>query len=178
MQSSEVARPAQVREGELYYLHVPCKRHPVAHVVEFLAVSQFLEDETACKSLWEMITSGFKTRSKFLTIWPHVRFVALHRVDGELVGALLVSTPLNWQIDYVIVRSDKRSQGIASSLVNETVNQAAARDVPYVMLTSRKGLRPLYEGTCGFTVVGGNAPNSSGLPSDTPYSQSVPTAIH
>jgi hypothetical protein len=39
-------------------------------------------------------------------------------------------------------------------LVNETLNQALAMKVPYVMLTSREGLRRLYEKTCGFAVVG------------------------
>ena len=50
-------------------------------------------------------------------------------------------------------RPEYRGQGIAESLVNATVNQALTRKVPYVMLTSREGLRPLYETACGFTVV-------------------------
>lgn len=145
------ARP----EGQLYYLHVPAGERPVARAVEFLPVSEFLEDEAACKALWEMISSHFRTRGKFLAVWPSVRFVAVDRRDGELAGALLVSTPLNWQIDYVVVRPDRRHEGIAAALVNETLNQAWSRKVPYVMLTSREGLRPLYEGACGFRVVGG-----------------------
>jgi predicted GNAT family N-acyltransferase len=69
---------------------------------------------------------------------------------------LLVSAPLNWQIDYVVVRDDARGQGIATSLVNATVNQALARHVPYVMLTSKESLRPLYAEQCGFTPVAGS----------------------
>ena len=60
---------------------------------------------------------------------------------------------MNWQIDYVVVRAEFRGQGIAEALVNATVNEALERKVPYVMLTSREGLRPLYESACGFTVV-------------------------
>ena len=85
--------------------------------------------------------------------WRHC-LVAVHRRAGALAGVLLVSTPVNWQIDYVIVHPDHRGEGIAAALVNETLNQALARKVPYVMLTSREGLRPLYEEACGFTVVG------------------------
>ena len=38
------------------------------------------------------------------------------------------------------------------ALVSETANQALAANAPYVMLTSRPELRPLYEGRCGFRV--------------------------
>jgi GNAT superfamily N-acetyltransferase len=141
-------------EGELYYLHVPAGPRPVGLPVEFLTAAEFLEDEPACKGLWELISSQFKTRSKFLAIWSSVRYVAVHRRDDEVVGLLLVSAPVNWQVDYVVVHPEWRGRGIAEALVNETVNQARARNVPYVMLTSREGLRPLYEGACGFTVVG------------------------
>jgi ribosomal protein S18 acetylase RimI-like enzyme len=144
-------RPA---EGELYYLQVPGEPRPVSQPVEFLSAADLLDDEPACKAVWDMITSQFKTRSKFLAIWPSVRHVALHRREGEVVGFLLVSAPVNWQVDYVVVRPECRGRGIAEALVAETLNQAAARHVPYVMLTSREGLRPLYEGACGFTVVG------------------------
>jgi GNAT superfamily N-acetyltransferase len=151
-------------EATYYYLHVPAGKRPAAQPVEFLPVQQFLEDEDACKTLWELIAGQFHTRSKFLTIWPGVRFVAVHRREGQVAGLLLVSTPLNWQIDYVVVGEEWRHQGIAAALVNETVNQALARRVPYVMLTSRAGLRPLYEGQCGFSVVGEKPLTPSPLP--------------
>jgi GNAT superfamily N-acetyltransferase len=145
----------RAKETELYYIHLPSEPRPVSKPVDFLPITQFLEDEEACKVLWQMITDNFKTRSKFLTIWPCVRFVAVHGRGSELGGLLLVSAPLNWQIDYVLVRPDRRREGIATALVHETINQALARKVPYLMLTSRAGLRPLYEGECGFVVVGG-----------------------
>jgi GNAT superfamily N-acetyltransferase len=142
-------------EAELYYQHVPRAVRPVAVPVEFVSVTQFLADEAACQTLWELVSSQFRTRGKFLSVWPHVRHVALCRDDqGAVTGLLLVSTPLNWQIDYVVVRPDARRQGLAAALVNATLNHALAAGVPYVMLTSREGLRPLYEGECGFTVVG------------------------
>jgi ribosomal protein S18 acetylase RimI-like enzyme len=140
-------------EGELYYLQVPADLRPVAHPVEFMTASEFLEDEPTCRAAWDIITTHFKTRSKFLAIWASVRYVATYHRDGELMGFLLVSAPVNWQIDYVVVRPEARGQGIAEALVNATVNQALARKAPYVMLTSREGLRPLYEGACGFSVV-------------------------
>jgi ribosomal protein S18 acetylase RimI-like enzyme len=145
-------------EPNLYYIHVPTELQPVLQEIEFLTVAQFLEEEPLCKAMWDMVSRSFKTRSKFLAIWQCVRFVAVHRRAEELAGFLLVSTPLNWQIDYVTVRDDMRGQGIAVALVNETLNQALTRKVPYVMLTSREGLRPLYEGQCGFTVAGSSEP--------------------
>jgi ribosomal protein S18 acetylase RimI-like enzyme len=158
------ARP-HAAEGELYYLHTPTAPRPVDQAVEFLTAAEFLEDETTCRGVWDMITTHFKTRSKFLAIWPSVRYVATHHRDGELVGFLLVSAPVNWQIDYVVVRPEFRGQGIAEALVNATVNQALARTVPYVMLTSREGLRPLYESACGFTVVATKpTPKSAAVP--------------
>ena len=150
----QIAPRSQTAEGELYYLHVPSEPRPVAHAVEFLTAAEVLEDESACRALWELMTAQFKTRSKFLAIWPSVRYVALHRRGGEAVGLLLVSAPVNWQIDYVVVNPEWRGRGIAEALVSATVNEALARKVPYVMLTSREGLRPLYETACGFTVVG------------------------
>jgi len=146
--------PRHTPEGELYYLQVPGHPRHVAHEVEFLSAAEFLEDEPACKALWELISSQFKTRSKFLSIWQSVRYIAAHRRNGEVVAVLLVSAPVNWQVDYVVVRPEWRGKGIAEALVHETLNQGLARKVPYVMLTSREGLRPLYEGACGFTVVG------------------------
>jgi ribosomal protein S18 acetylase RimI-like enzyme len=153
MSLTDYRPPAGSGEGELYYIHVPDRPRAVGQPVEFLTVGELLEDEPACRALWDMLSSCFKTRSKFLAIWPCVRYVAVHRRDGEVVGALLVSAPLNWQIDYVAVRPEWRGRGIAAALVAEAVNQALAREVPYVMLTSREGLRGLYEGVCGFTPV-------------------------
>jgi GNAT superfamily N-acetyltransferase len=141
-------------ENDLYYLCRPAASLPVAVPVAFHPVSEFLADEAACKQLWELVTTQFRTRSKFLAIWPGVRFVAVHRdAAGAADGFLLVNTPVNWQIDYVVVRADSRGQGIAAALVAETLNQAYLHRVPYVMLTSKPSLRGLYE-SCGFTVVG------------------------
>jgi len=107
--------------------------------------------------LWELISTQFRTRGKFLTVWQGARFVAVHRDPaGAADGFLLVSTPINWQIDYVVVRPDRRGNGIAGSLMAATMNQALRRGAPYVMLTSRPSLLSFYEG-CGFTVIGANA---------------------
>ena len=112
-----------------------------------------------------MITAHFKTRSKFLAIWPSVRFVAAHHRGDELVGFLLISAPVNWQIDYVVVRPEWRGHGIAESLVKATLNEALARKAPFVMLTSRPGLQPLYESACGLTVVAAKpGPKAAALP--------------
>jgi GNAT superfamily N-acetyltransferase len=138
---------------ELHYLCVPDRTHVVARPVEFRPIDQVLGDESLCTAIWDLVTEHFHTRSKFLAIWPSVRFVAICRNGREIGGFLLVSTPLNWQIDYVVVRENMRHQGVAAALVQETLNQAYVRRVPYVMLTSKESLRPLYEGQCGFTVV-------------------------
>lgn len=143
-------------EPELHYYCAPEGDLSVDLPVEFLGVQEFLADEPACRALWDLIGTSFRTRSKFLTIWTGVRYVALHRGPGGSVdGLLLVTAPINWQIDYVVVRPEARGRGVAGDLVRATLNEAHVRKVPYVMLTSREGLRPLYEG-CGFTVV--NAP--------------------
>jgi GNAT superfamily N-acetyltransferase len=105
-----------------------------------------------------MLVTQFHTRSKFLAIWPGVRYVVLHRDgDGQVNGFLLVTTPVNWQIDYVVVRPDSRGQGIASALVKAALNQAYLHKAPYVMLTSKESLRPLYE-SCGFEVIRNHCP--------------------
>jgi GNAT superfamily N-acetyltransferase len=138
---------------DLHYLCAPRYERPVDLPVEFITVQEFLVDEPACKLLWELISTQFKTRGKFLTIWPSVRFVAVCRdSDGCAAGFLLVTAPVNWQIDYVVVRPNARGKGVATALVNAALNEALLRKAPYVMLTSHENLRSLYEG-CGFTVV-------------------------
>ena len=141
-------------EAELFYIHVPCGYQPVRRPVEFLTVQEAVADESLCSALWHFISTAFRTRSKFLAIWPNVRYLAVDRQGTEIYGLLLVSASLNWQIDYVTVRDDMRRRGIAAALIRETLNQAWLRHVPYVMLTSKESLRPLYEGMCGFSVVG------------------------
>src|SRR3954451_43586 len=82
---------------------------PVDSPVESLPAQDSLADEPACKALWDLIGTGFRTRSKFLTVWPGVRYVALHRGPiGSVDGLLLVTAPINWQIDYVVVRPEAR----------------------------------------------------------------------
>lgn len=116
-------------------------------------MQQFLAEESACRELWNLLVSQFNTRSKFLAIWPGVRFVVVHRDDQNVAdGFLLVTTPVNWQIDYVVVNERSRGRGIAAAMVAEAVRQAHARNVPYVMLTSNASLRSFYE-SCGFSVV-------------------------
>ena len=158
-----------IPEGELYYFCTPNGDRPAADGVEVLPVDEFLADEPACKALWNLLSQHFRTRSKFLAVWPSVRFVAVHREpDGTVNGLLLVSAPVNWQVDYVVVRPEARGRGIASALVSAALNEAAARKVPYVMLTSRESLRPLYEGCCGFTVVGAANPVAPQLAAAVP----------
>lgn len=141
-------------DPELHYFCKPPGPRPVAVPVEFLTVQQFVADEPACKTLWALVTDQFRTRGKFLAVWPGVRFVALHRADDGTADAfLLVNAPVNWQIDYVVVSAAARGRGVATALVTEALNQAHARGAPYVMLTSKASLRPLYE-ACGFVAVG------------------------
>ena len=124
-------------ESELHYFCKPTAVRPVSHAIEFLTAQEFLADEPACKRLWELVSTQFRTRGKFLAVWPGVRFVAVHRDStGRADGFLLVNAPINWQIDYVVVCAESRGQGIASALVTETANQAFLRGAPYVMLTS------------------------------------------
>ena len=140
-------------EPELHYFCKPTALRTVARVIEFVTMQEFVADESACKRLWELLSTQFRTRGKFLAVWAGVRFVALHRdSDGNADGFLLVNAPINWQIDYVVVCPDSRGLGIASALVIETANQALLRGVPYVMLTSKESLRSLYE-SCGFIPV-------------------------
>ena len=140
-------------DAEIHYIHKPSGVRPVAGRVDFVPVHEFLADEPACKQLWELVSTQFRTRGKFLAVWSGVTFVAVHRdPDGAADGFLLVNAPVNWQIDYVVVRPDRRGNGIAAALVIEALNQAFLHAAPYVMLTSKAGLRGLYEG-CGFTAI-------------------------
>jgi GNAT superfamily N-acetyltransferase len=140
-------------ETELFYVCTPSEPQSPTVPVEFLPVGEFLADEAACRQLWNLVSTQFRTRSKFLAVWAGVQFVAVNRDDaGEVAGFLLVNAPVNWQIDYVVVRPDARGRGIAGALVAATLDQAYRRGVPYVTLTSKPALRPLYE-ACGFTVV-------------------------
>src|SRR5688572_24663662 len=96
-------------EPPLHYFQTPTGLREVSRPVEFLAAAEFLADEPACKILWDLVTSQFHTRGKFLAVWSGVRFVAVSRDDdGVADGFLLVNAPVNWQIDYVVVRQDRR----------------------------------------------------------------------
>ena len=145
-------------ESELYYFCKPTETLATGLPVEFLTVQEFLADEAACKMLWELLDTQFRTRSKFLAIWKTVSYVVIHRdAENSVDGLLLLTTPVNWQIDYVVVRPDARGQGIAGALVKAAVSQAYLQKAPYVMLTSKESLRPLYE-ACGFEVVKSSCP--------------------
>ncbi len=140
-------------EPELHYFCKPRQRLAVTHPIEFVTAAEFTSDESACKALWELVATQFRTRGKFLAVWSGVKFVAISRDQQSAAdGFLLVNAPVNWQIDYVVVRPDRRGHGIAAALLQETLNQAFLRGVPYVMLTSKASLRPLYESQ-GFTPV-------------------------
>ena len=141
------------REPELFYIYRPTEPRAPVMPVEFLSIGEFLAEEAACRMLWELVSTQFRTRSKFLAVWSGVRFVAVHRDErGNADGFLLVNAPINWQIDYVVVRKEARGRGIGAALVAETLDQAYRRRVPFVTLTSKPKLRKLYE-ACGFTVV-------------------------
>ena len=137
-------------------MHLICEpigRLVVDPPVDFVAVQDFLCDESACRAVWDLVTGQFRTRGKFLAIWPAVGHVVIHRdPTGAVDGFLLVSELVNWQLDYVVVRDDARGQGIASALVCGALNEACRRRVPYVMLTCADDLSPLYE-RCGFRPV-------------------------
>ena len=162
-------------ESDLHYLCAPTGPRPAGRAVEFLAAADFLADEPACRALWDLIATQFRTRSKFLAVWPGVRYVAAHRdAGGAADGFLLVNAPVNWQIDYVVVRPDRRGNGVAGALGAATLDAAYRRAVPYVMLTSRPGLRRFYEG-CGFTVVAGGTPARTGEVSVTQFRLPLPS---
>jgi ribosomal protein S18 acetylase RimI-like enzyme len=142
-------------EPEYHYYCRPAATGPVTPdpAVQFLTANDFLADEPACTRLWDLLVSQFNTRSKFLAIWRCVSFVAVYRnAAGVADGFLLVTAPVNWQIDYVVVHPDARGKGVASKLIKRTIAEASARGTPYVMLTSKASLRGMYEG-CGFRVV-------------------------
>lgn len=151
-------------EPELHYFHKPHEPQAGPKLGEFLPVQDFLADEPACKELWALLSNQFRTRSKFLAIWPCVRYVAVHRdADGNADGFLLVTTPVNWQIDYVVVKAESRGQGIATQLVRTALHHAYLHKAPYVMLTSKESLKPLYA-SCGFVAVCDHALADAELP--------------
>lgn len=145
-------------EIELHYLCRPTSAQAQPLMGEFVTTQEFLTDEMSSKELWTLIHEQFRTRSKFLAIWQNVKFIAIHRDNNGLAdGFVLVSSLVNWQIDYVVVKTSSRGQGIAAGLVRLALQNAFLHHTPYVMLTSKESLRPLYEG-CGFQVVASNSP--------------------
>jgi len=131
----------------------PAGRLAVDRAVDCVAVQDLLVDESACRAVWDLVTGQFRTRGKFLAIWPAVRHVVIHGDPaGAVDGFLLVSELVNWQLDYVVVRDDARGKGIASALVCGALDEASRRRVPYVMLTCADDLSSLYE-RCGFRPV-------------------------
>ena len=137
----------------LHYICIPTESRAVSLAIDIVPIEEFLLDDAACKMLWSMMESQFRTRSKFLAVWRTAAFVALHRDEvHEVDGLLLITSAINWQIDYVVVRPDARGQGIAQQLVMAALNRAAVLNIPYVMLSSKESLRGLYE-RCGFMVV-------------------------
>lgn len=147
---------------DLHYFCKPGAEQGVDRPVAFVGVSDFLTDEPACRHLWDLLATQFHTRRKFLAVWPGVRYVALSRdAAGAADGFVLVTAAVNWQIDYVVVRPDRRGLGVAAAMVKTALNHAARLGVPYVMLTSRPALRPLYE-SCGFAVVDPAGPGRPG----------------
>jgi GNAT superfamily N-acetyltransferase len=140
-------------EPQVHYYCRPTEELPLAAPVRVVAVQDFLADEPACKALWDLVATQFNTRSKFLTVWQGVRYVAVHRDEaGAVDGLLLLTTPVNWQIDYVVVAPSARGKGVAKALVVAARNAACRHQAPYIMLTSKESLRPLYE-ACGFEVI-------------------------
>lgn len=147
-------------QHECYCLYQPNTLHAVNLPIEFITTQVFLADESACQALWDLVSTQFRTRSKFLAIWPNVQYVALHRDTLQAVdGLLLITASVNWQIDYVVVRPECRGQGVAKALLLTTLNHAFLKRVPYVMLTTRPSLRPFYE-SCGFQVVAESLPEN------------------
>lgn len=134
-------------------MHLFCRPSSVVGVdlaIEFVTTQDVVADETVSRAIWDLVASQFRSRGKFLAIWPCVRHVALHRDEqGGVDGFLLVSEPVNWQLDYVVVRDDARGRGIASALVRFTLDEACRRNVPYVMLSCTEALEPFYR-SCGF----------------------------
>lgn len=140
-------------EAECHLFCRPESTRPLTTAVDFVPTGEFLADEPSCKTLWDLVSTQFRTRSKFLAVWAGVKYVAVHRdADGSADGFLLVNAPINWQIDYVVVKPESRGRGIAGALVTAALNQAYLHRTPYVMLTCRAGLKAFYEG-CGFTAV-------------------------
>ena len=137
----------------LHYICIPTDVQTVHLSIDIVPIEELLLDDAACQRLWTMIESQFRTRSKFLAVWRTASFVALHRDDvHDVDGLLLITSAINWQLDYVVVRPDARGQGIAQQLVIAALNRAAVLNIPYVMLSSKESLRGLYE-RCGFMAI-------------------------
>ena len=138
------------------WMHLYCQPSKVVGValpIDFVTTQDLLVDEAACREIWDLVSSQFHTRGKFLAVWPCVRHVVLHRDDQGIVdGFLFVSEPVTWQLDYVVVRHESRGRGIASALVRFALDEACRRSVPCVTLSCAEALVPFYR-SCGFQPV-------------------------
>lgn len=151
-----------------FYIHVPKDELLVDRQVIFMTVTDLVSDSEdnvrRCQQIFDLVVQNFKTRRKFLELWPHVRYVAFVEEDGQIISCAFASTPMNWQIDYVVTRPDKRGMNLARAVTNTITNEARKRKVPYVMLTSRPELVHLYAHQCTYTIVGDDQGNVSSLP--------------
>jgi len=113
-----------------------------SHDVHMSSIS--LMDSDQLNSIRCLITDYFYDHSKFLTIWPHVRYIAYINVYNRIQSMALVSDTINWQIDYVSTNINFRHKGYASSIMTYINNVAWDKGVPYLILTSNSNLEYFY----------------------------------
>ena len=154
------------REPELHYFHKPHEPQSGLKLAEFLPVQDFLADEPACKELWDVAVQPCSTRAA--SSWPSGRACGTSRSiatrTATPTGSCSSPSPVNWQIDYVVVKPDSRGQGIATQLVRTALHHAYLHRTPYVMLTSKESLRPLYAEPAGSSPYRTMRPTPRNLP--------------
>ena len=115
-------------EPEFVYICYPTEPRPAALAIEFLPVGEFVADEPACRLLWELISSQFRTRGKFLAVWSGVRYVAVHRDDaGDVDGFLLVILPSTGRSTTSSSGRTRAAAGSPARLVGDTRSSVSAQ---------------------------------------------------
>ena len=103
-------------EPELHYFCKPTDVRPVRLPVEFLPVAGVPRRRAGVQAVWDLVaTSSAPAASSSRSGRACGSSPSTATPTGGVDGFLLVNAPVNWQIDYVVVRPERRGQGIASA---------------------------------------------------------------
>ncbi len=133
--------------SEIHYIYKPNRYKTTSRHVKAYSIYELLDNESYCRDVLKLINENYRHLHKFLTVLRHATYIYMMKEEEteRVLAFLLVTENLNWQIDYVTVCQERRKKGVAQAMLNTCLNQAYINNIPYVMLSSKEELIPLYE---------------------------------